>query len=411
MRFDRRPGDIFAIQDEIAVQVTQALELSLDREGAGAHDRTGHDEPEGLPRLPPGPRAAREQRRRSKSRRRSSTSSAAIGARPGVCRRVRQPGAGGALRRRIRGQGRSAGAIRARAGARTGARGEGLDARPGERRRLPAACTSCGVREPVRGRGGLSTRAGTEPELGGGLCGARGRAVRGPRRAATRRSRCSIARAGSTRSSRATTSTKSVFLFYERGDVAWSERVARKGAEAPSRYLPALSRLCALRISAMGQSANGIRYCEEALAIDPLLEDTRRVLIRAYVNLGDVQAARQLVGESFDEVSPRALPILLDQRRWVDAGEIAYASLVTRDVFAHNDGRSPRRPSACTPGPPATSTAPARCSRRCPASGGTQRASPYCARRARLFGTLRSPSPTSCSRADRSRRADDCSPR
>ena len=30
MRFDRRPGDIFAVQDEIAVQVTQALELSLD---------------------------------------------------------------------------------------------------------------------------------------------------------------------------------------------------------------------------------------------------------------------------------------------------------------------------------------------------------------------------------------------
>jgi hypothetical protein len=51
------------------------------------------------------------------------------------------------------------------------------------------------------------------------------------------------------------------------------------------------------------------------------------VLIRTYVNLGDAQAAWQLVGESFDEVSPRALPILLDQRRWVDAGEVAYASL------------------------------------------------------------------------------------
>jgi TolB-like protein len=34
--FDRRPGDIFAVQDEIAMQVTQALELSLD-----AHQRRG----------------------------------------------------------------------------------------------------------------------------------------------------------------------------------------------------------------------------------------------------------------------------------------------------------------------------------------------------------------------------------
>ena len=30
MRFDRRPSDIFAVQDEIAVQVTRALELTLD---------------------------------------------------------------------------------------------------------------------------------------------------------------------------------------------------------------------------------------------------------------------------------------------------------------------------------------------------------------------------------------------
>ena len=29
MRFERPPGDIFEVQDEIAVQVTRALELSL----------------------------------------------------------------------------------------------------------------------------------------------------------------------------------------------------------------------------------------------------------------------------------------------------------------------------------------------------------------------------------------------
>ena len=30
MRFDRAPGDVFEVQDEIALQVTRALELSLD---------------------------------------------------------------------------------------------------------------------------------------------------------------------------------------------------------------------------------------------------------------------------------------------------------------------------------------------------------------------------------------------
>jgi len=119
---------------------------------------------------------------------------------------------------------------------------------------------------------------------------------------------------------------KSVFLNYERGDTAGANALLVGVLKRNPRYPPALSRLSTLRIT-MGQSANGIRYGEEALALDPLLEETRRVLIRTYVHLGDAQAARQLVGESFDEVSPRALPILLHERRWVDAGELAYASL------------------------------------------------------------------------------------
>ena len=128
--------------------------------------------------------------------------------------------------------------------------------------------------------------------------------------------------------------TKSVFLFHERGDIQGANALLVGVLKRHRGYAPALARLSAIRISAMGQSANGIRYGEEALALDPLLEETRRVLIRTYVNLGDAQAARQLVGESFDEVSPRALPILLHERRWVDAGEVAYASLARGTVSA-----------------------------------------------------------------------------
>ena len=119
---------------------------------------------------------------------------------------------------------------------------------------------------------------------------------------------------------------KSVFLFHGRGDIQGANALLVGVLKRHRGYAPALARLFVIRNS-MGQSANGIRYGEEALALDPLLEETRRVLIRTYVNLGDTQAARQLVGESLDEVSPRTLPILLHERRWVDAGEVAYASL------------------------------------------------------------------------------------
>jgi len=124
---------------------------------------------------------------------------------------------------------------------------------------------------------------------------------------------------------------KSVFLFHGRGDIQGANALLVGVLKRRRGYAPALARLCVIRKN-MGQSANGIRYGEEALALDPLLEDTRRVLIRTYVNLGDAQAAWQLVGESFDELSPRALPILLQERRWVDAGEVAYASLARGTV-------------------------------------------------------------------------------
>jgi tetratricopeptide (TPR) repeat protein len=127
--------------------------------------------------------------------------------------------------------------------------------------------------------------------------------------------------------------TKSVFLVYERGDIQGANASLVGVLKRHRGYAPALARLSAVCMD-MGQSANGIRYGEEALALDPQLEETRRVLIRAYGNLGDAQAARQLVGEGFDELSPRALPILLDQRRRVDAGEVAYASLARGTVSA-----------------------------------------------------------------------------
>jgi TolB-like protein/Tfp pilus assembly protein PilF len=124
--------------------------------------------------------------------------------------------------------------------------------------------------------------------------------------------------------------TKSVFLWHARGDAEAANALLVSVLKRNSRYTPALERLCAMRSGFVGQSADAVRYCEAALELDPLLEDARRVLIRLYVNLGDPAAARQLVGASFGEPSPRALPILLDERQWAPAGEVAYASLARR---------------------------------------------------------------------------------
>ena len=101
MRFDRLPGDIFAVQDEIAMQVTQALELSLD---ARAKDRLTGQGTQNLQAY-----LAYLQGRSLLANNRVVDTKEAIGqlrtsdqARSEVRCRSCAPGGGGAVRRRVR---------------------------------------------------------------------------------------------------------------------------------------------------------------------------------------------------------------------------------------------------------------------------------------------------------------------
>jgi Tetratricopeptide repeat len=82
----------------------------------------------------------------------------------------------------------------------------------------------------------------------------------------------------------------------------------------------------------MKQAANGIRYSEQALALDPSREWARRALIRVYLDLDDLSAARQLLGDEGSERSPRQLALLMHEGDWRQAGELAYESLARESV-------------------------------------------------------------------------------
>lgn len=84
-----------------------------------------------------------------------------------------------------------------------------------------------------------------------------------------------------------------MFLSYERDDVSGGDELPEKELERNPRYLPALVRLCESRALGTGQDADGIRYCEQALAIDPLLEAARRLLIISYLDVDDPAAAQR----------------------------------------------------------------------------------------------------------------------
>jgi TolB-like protein len=132
--------------------------------------------------------------------------------------------------------------------------------------------------------------------------------------------------------------TKAVFLLYERGDTAGAIRLLEGVLGEHPRYLPALVRLCEVRSFLTGELAGGIRLCEEALAIDPLVEEARRLLIKAYLDLDDLAAAQQLAASSRGESSVPQAMISLHQRDWARAGEAAYEALERRTAAPNNMG-------------------------------------------------------------------------
>ena len=89
--------------------------------------------------------------------------------------------------------------------------------------------------------------------------------------------------------------TKALFLWFERADLQGANALLVDVLKRNPRYTPALAWLGGLR-PLMKQAANAIRYSEQALALDPSREWTRRALIRVYLDLGDLSAARQLLG-------------------------------------------------------------------------------------------------------------------
>jgi len=120
---------------------------------------------------------------------------------------------------------------------------------------------------------------------------------------------------------------KAVFLLYERSDVSGADKLLSRVLERDPRYGPALLRQCEIRSMLLGRQADGIRLCEQALAVDPLLEQARRVLIRAYLDVEDPVAAEELADTSRgDEAVPRTF-LAFYRREWTAAGEAAYEAL------------------------------------------------------------------------------------
>jgi tetratricopeptide (TPR) repeat protein len=123
-----------------------------------------------------------------------------------------------------------------------------------------------------------------------------------------------------------------VFLLYERGDVRGANDLLADVLRRHPDYRPALARMAELRAFCTGQLADGIEYGEHALALDPMGEEVRRVLLRSYLAVGDLAAAEEVDESAAHESTVRRIPLAMYKRDWLEAGEAAYEAIARQTL-------------------------------------------------------------------------------
>jgi adenylate cyclase len=128
--------------------------------------------------------------------------------------------------------------------------------------------------------------------------------------------------------------TKAVYLLYGKGDVAGADDLLVQVLRREPLYAPALGRLAELRFCCQGRLSAAVRLGQQALALDPNAEWTRRVVIRAAVGLGSLDIARATIESAPQAADIRRVPLLMREGNTVSAAAIGYQALADDAVLA-----------------------------------------------------------------------------
>ena len=121
--------------------------------------------------------------------------------------------------------------------------------------------------------------------------------------------------------------TKAVFLLYGRSDKVGAAALLREVLKLDPLNQPAIMRLGEIHSQVLGEMAEGIKLLEQALSLDPSSEWTRRLLIRTYLSVGDAKAARNVADSAKHRSVAREIPLYLYAHDWRHASEAAYAAV------------------------------------------------------------------------------------
>ena len=127
--------------------------------------------------------------------------------------------------------------------------------------------------------------------------------------------------------------TKAVYELYGRGDVAAADDLLVGVLQREPLYPPALGRLAELRFCCQGRLADAVQLGQQALALDPLAEWTRRVVIRSAVGMQLLQPGRDAVQTAPEQIDLRTVPLLLSDGKVREAAEISFRAIAADSIL------------------------------------------------------------------------------
>jgi TolB-like protein/DNA-binding winged helix-turn-helix (wHTH) protein/cytochrome c-type biogenesis protein CcmH/NrfG len=117
---------------------------------------------------------------------------------------------------------------------------------------------------------------------------------------------------------------KAMYLLWGKSDAPAAEQLSLSVLDRDPSSSAALWRLGEIYWCCRAQQARGIKYLEQALKADPDYEFGRRILINAYLELGEAKEAEAVAASAPHVVSARMVQVLAHAHDYAAAAELGY---------------------------------------------------------------------------------------
>ena len=132
---------------------------------------------------------------------------------------------------------------------------------------------------------------------------------------------------------------KALYLTWGPGDYEQAAEVLQSVLERDPLYVPALMRLADVRWGGQERHAESVALVEQAVALDPGNGTAWRNMVLSYIAVGEIAGAEDAVRHLSDHPALGPMNIHLFRNEWRAAGEAAYALIATGPTYFQVEGQ------------------------------------------------------------------------